>query len=151
MLMHAEWGGRELIEGSIVLDVFAGTGAMGLEALSRGAGFACFIESDPAALRALRTNIAACRTENRTAVLATDALQVTGGATPKPATLVVLDPPYGLDLVPRALSRLQAAGRIRPGALVLAETGRDETWMPNEPLLADRQYGAARIVVFRSP
>ena len=54
MLMHAEWGGREAIEGAVVLDVFAGTGALGLEALSRGAASACFIENDPAALKALR-------------------------------------------------------------------------------------------------
>ena len=68
MLMHAEWGGREAIEGAVVLDVFAGTGALGLEALSRGAASACFIENDPAALKALRTNIAACRAEDRAVV-----------------------------------------------------------------------------------
>src|ERR1700712_107513 len=78
MLMHAEWGGRAAIEGAVVLDVFAGTGALGLEALSRGAASACFIESHAAALRALRVNIAACRAENRTEVLAGNALSVGG-------------------------------------------------------------------------
>src|SRR3954468_9790446 len=68
MLMHAPWGGRAVIEGARVLDVFAGTGALGLEALSRGAAFACFIDSNPLALRALRTNVAACRVEERTEI-----------------------------------------------------------------------------------
>ena len=85
MLMHAEWGGRGLIEGAAVLDVFAGTGALGLEALSRGAASACFIESDPASLRALRANIAACRAEDRTEVLAVDVLTGAVGRSGKPA------------------------------------------------------------------
>src|SRR6202161_84052 len=100
MLMHAEWGGRALLEGAAVLDVFAGTGALGLEALSRGAASACFIESDPAALRALRANVAAGKAEDRVEVLAADALRVAKG---RAASVVFLDPPYGQLLVPRAI------------------------------------------------
>jgi 16S rRNA (guanine966-N2)-methyltransferase len=149
MLMHAEWGGRALIDGATVLDVFAGTGALGLEALSRGAASACFIESDPTALRALRANIAACKAENRAEILATDALTVSARAT-NPASLVFLDPPYGLDMVPGALTRLRNAGYVKPAALIVAETGGDETWLPDHPLLGERQHGAARILIFRS-
>src|SRR5580698_2435785 len=65
MLMHAPWSGRAVIEGAAVLDVFAGTGALGLEALSRGAATAVFIENDATALKALRTNIAACGAGDR--------------------------------------------------------------------------------------
>src|ERR1700709_1734936 len=101
MLMHAEWGGRAVLEGAHVLDVFAGTGALGLEALSRGAASACFIENDPAALKALRANIAACKAEGQTEILARDALAVRGLGTGKLVRLVFLDPPYGQDLVPR--------------------------------------------------
>ena len=147
MIMHAEWGGRELLEGADVLDVFAGTGALGLEALSRGAARACFIESDPAALRALRANVAACKAEDRAEVLALDVLEVrraTGCA-----KLALLDPPYGLDLVPRALTRLQRVGRVGPDTLVVAETGRVESWSPDHPILEERLYGAARVVIFR--
>jgi 16S rRNA (guanine966-N2)-methyltransferase len=61
---------------------------------------------------------------------------------------VFLDPPYGRDLVPRALAKLRDAGRIRHGALIVAETAGDETWIPDQKLLADRQHGAARILVF---
>ena len=65
MLLHAPWGGRDAVEGARVLDVFAGTGALGLEALSRGAAFATFIEQDRAALAALRANIATLRAAGR--------------------------------------------------------------------------------------
>src|SRR5690242_21464349 len=76
MLLHAPWGGRDVIEGASVLDVFAGTGAMGLEALSRGAAFACFIERDPVALKALRANVAACRAEARVEIVGGDVVRV---------------------------------------------------------------------------
>jgi 16S rRNA (guanine966-N2)-methyltransferase len=198
MLMHAEWGGRAVIEGAIVLDVFAGTGALGLEALSRGAASVCFIESNGEALRALRANVAACKAEGRTEILAVDVLSAFRalrvgvgehwGAPPTknprddraslgqpsrrrlaigslgtpghddrerdgvraPASLVFLDPPYGQNLVPSALTRLREAGRIGRDALIVAELGREETWNPDQSLLAEREHGAARIVIFRS-
>jgi 16S rRNA (guanine966-N2)-methyltransferase len=175
VLTHAEWGGPGVFEGAVVLDVFAGTGALGLEALSRGAVSACFIEQDAAALRALRANVVACRVEDRVEVLAEDALWVRSFAAdhgragagkvgrPRPAeddppwsapggaaSLVFLDPPYGRNLVPRALKRLSDVGRIRPGALIVAEFGRDEAWVPEQPVLAVRLHGAARILVFRA-
>ena len=68
----------------------------------------------------------------------------------KPAAIVFLDPPYGLSLVPRALARLREVGRLRAGTVVVAETARDEDWVPEEPLLAERRYGAARIVIVRA-
>jgi 16S rRNA (guanine966-N2)-methyltransferase len=157
MLLHAPWGGRDAIEGARVLDVFAGTGALGLEALSRGAAFATFIEHDRTALAALRANIAILRAADRTAVLAGDALATKGlAATPStivsgaPCALVFLDPPYGADLVPRALAHLTAGGWIAPGALIVAETARDEPPLHAHPL-AERTHGAARINVWRDP
>jgi 16S rRNA (guanine966-N2)-methyltransferase len=147
MLMHAEWGGREVIDGAVVLDVFAGTGALGLEALSRGAAWTSFVESDPVALRALRANVAACKAEHRTEVLALDVTRVAKG---RAASVVFLDPPYGQELVPRAIGHLREVERIGPGALLVAEMGREETWVPEGSLLAQRQYGAARVLVFRA-
>src|SRR3984885_5248694 len=78
MLMHAEWGGRAAVEGAAVLDVFAGTGALGLEALSRGAASACFIESDGNALRALRANVAASGAGDRAQIVAGDVFRCRG-------------------------------------------------------------------------
>ena len=160
MLMHAPWmdplgGGRSVIEDAVVLDAFAGTGAMGLEALSRGARAAVFYERESEALKALNANIAACRAVDRCVVVAGDVLRAGAGARPSkpsagmpPASLVFLDPPYGGDLVPAALTHLQTVGMIAPHALIVAETGRDETWLPEHPVLEERRYGAARILVF---
>ncbi len=75
MLLHAAWAGREAVEGAAVLDAFAGTGALGLEALSRGAASATFLERDRAALAALRANVAACAAGARARVLEFDALR----------------------------------------------------------------------------
>jgi 16S rRNA (guanine966-N2)-methyltransferase len=147
MLLHAPWGGRDVIDGATVVDAFAGTGALGLEALSRGAARASFIEQDPAALAVLRANIAACRAGDRCAVVARDVLAVGPG---EAASLVFLDPPYGQGLVPRAVAALQRAGRIAPGALIIAETGRDEA-VPCDAPLAGRTHGAAQITIWRAP
>ena len=145
MLMHAPWGGRAMLEGALVLDVFAGTGAMGLEALSRGAARAVFVETARPALTALLANIAACKAEARCEVLAADALTLPPG--PR-ADVVFLDPPYGNDLVPLALRRLRAVGRAGPGSLIVAETGRDDPLLVEAPL-AERSHGAARVTVWR--
>jgi 16S rRNA (guanine966-N2)-methyltransferase len=145
ILLHASWAGRSVIDGASVLDVFAGTGAMGLEALSRGAARAVFVERSRPALLALRSNIAACRAEDRCEVLAVDALTLPAG---EPANIVFLDPPYGQDLVSHTLTRLRSVGRVAAGSLIVAETGRDEPAPWVEPL-AERTYGAARVTIWR--
>jgi 16S rRNA (guanine966-N2)-methyltransferase len=147
MLVHAPWGGRERVEGASVLDAFAGTGALGLEALSRGAARATFMERDRAALAVLRANIAACRAEAQAQVLEADATRPPPlGA---PCGLVFLDPPYGEGLVGRAVAALGAAGWIAPGALIVAELGREEKLPALGDLLAERVHGAARLVAAR--
>ncbi len=151
MLWHAPWAGRAAVEEALVLDAFAGTGALGLEALSRGAAHAAFLETDRAALAALRANIAACREEARTTPLAADATRPPRAA--RPCGLVFLDPPYGQGLVPRALAALGAAGWIAPGALVSAELGAGEAAEPPPGYapLAERAHGAARLLALRAP
>ena len=145
MLLHAPWAKGEL-SGATVLDGFAGTGALGLEALSRGASFAHFIEQDRAALVALRANIAACRAA--CLVHAADALRPPPGP---PCALVFLDPPYGRQWVEKSLAALAATGWIAPGALIVAETGRDEPLASFGTRLAERTHGAARITILRAP
>lgn len=147
MLLHASWGGAEVVHGAAVLDAFAGSGALGLEALSRGGARAVFMERDRAALAALRGNIAACRAEDRCTVLPVDVLAAPPG---RPCELVFLDPPYGSDLVPRAVERLRAAGWFGPGALLAAETGRGEKLPELGTLLADRVHGAARVSIWQA-
>jgi 16S rRNA (guanine966-N2)-methyltransferase len=146
MLLHARWGGREVLDGASVLDAFAGTGALGLEALSRGAAAATFIERDGAALAALRANIAACRAEARCSVVAADVLRPPPGAA---CGVVFLDPPYGADVLARAVAALRGAGWIAPGALLVGEIGREEGLPELGALLAERRHGAARVAVWR--
>jgi 16S rRNA (guanine966-N2)-methyltransferase len=147
MLWHAPWAGRARIEGAEVLDGFAGTGALGLEALSRGAARATFLENDRAALAALRANIAACGAEAR--VIAADATKPPRAA--QPATLIFLDPPYGAGLLGPTLAALDAGGWIAPGALICAELGPRDAPPPTRfTPLAERAHGKARLLVLQA-
>lgn len=146
MLMHAPWAGPALVEDAIVLDAFAGSGALGLEALSRGAAQATFMDSDRASLSALRANIAACGAQDRCRVLATDVLTAPLGSA---CGLVFLDPPYGAALVPRAVARLRGSGWIAARTVVVAETGTGDTLPCLGSLLAERVHGAARVSIWR--
>lgn len=145
MLMHAPWA-EGAVRGATVLDVFAGTGSVGLEALSRGAQAVTFIESGRPALAALRANIAACGAEDACRVLAADARMPPRGMG---CGLVFLDPPYGAGLVPLALAALAAAGWLAADALVLAEVGAHEPAPTQAELFAERRLGAARICAWR--
>ncbi|HJS86034.1 MAG TPA: 16S rRNA (guanine(966)-N(2))-methyltransferase RsmD [Acetobacteraceae bacterium] len=151
MLLHAPWAGRTAVEGARVLDAFAGTGALGLEALSRGAAHATFIEREPAALAALRANIAACGAGERARVIACDALAPPRA--PAACGLVFLDPPYerGAEgiLVAPALTALYQAGWIAPNALIAVETARGARDPVGIEALAARTHGAARITIGR--
>jgi 16S rRNA (guanine966-N2)-methyltransferase len=149
ILAHGRFAARPVYEDAHVLDAFAGTGAFGLEALSRGAAQAAFIEKDRAALAALRANIAACREERRVAVLAADALHPPAAA--EPCTLAFLDPPYGEDLAAPALAALAKARWFAPQALIVVEVAAKQKLDPPSgfALLEERRYGAARLVFLR--
>jgi 16S rRNA (guanine966-N2)-methyltransferase len=131
---------------NVVLDAFAGTGAFGLEALSRGAAEAVFIENDREALLALRRNIADLGESGRTRI-------VTGDATRPPPPLVAcavafLDPPYASGLAVPALTALAAAHWLTQDALVVVEIGAREPFIAPEGFAAidERIYGAARLI-----
>lgn len=153
MLLHAPWGGHGLMEEARVLDGFAGTGALGLEALSRGAPHCTFFETDRAALAALRANIAACGARDRTMLRAGDVTRPPAAG--QPCSLLLLDPPYGQGLPERALAALARTGWIAPNALIVIETGADEPLpigtpiLPDAPL-AERHHGAARLSIWRA-
>jgi 16S rRNA (guanine966-N2)-methyltransferase len=149
ILAHGRFAERPVFEAARVLDAFAGTGAFGLEALSRGAEHASFIEKDRAALAALRANIAALGEEKRAAVLPGDALHPPPAA--MPVTLAFLDPPYGEDLAAPALAALAARGWLARGALAVVELAARQKFAAPEgfALLEERRYGAARLVFLR--
>ena len=144
-LMHAPWAAG-LVAGASVLDVFAGTGALGLEALSRGAGTAVFMERERGALAALRANIAACGAGARAMVVAGDVLRPPAG---RGCGLVFMDPPYGLGLVGPAVAALGGSGWLEAGALVVVEVGRGEALPEVGAVVAEFSAGAARVAVFR--
>jgi 16S rRNA (guanine966-N2)-methyltransferase len=135
-------------QGLQVLDGFCGTGALGIEALSRGAAYACFMDYD---VKTARANASAM------GVMAQCDFIMGDITAPPPAAqkfdLLFLDPPYGKNLLPAAIAGLWRENWLEAGAIVIAELGRDE----NLPLPADftvldnRRYGAAQIVICRCP
>jgi len=139
------------LAGARVLDAFAGTGALGLEALSRGAGFVTFMENQAAALNSCQNNIEALDEAERSELRRCDVLRPPPGKAP--CELVLMDPPYNQDLAPPALVALQQAGWLAPGALATIELMAKEPFTPPEGFetLDERKYGKARLVFLRAP
>ncbi len=108
-----------VVEGSRCLDLFAGSGALGLEALSRGAAAATFVESDPTAVEQLRETVSTLTAE-KAVILQADALGWLNGP-PQRFDLVFLDPPFGSGLLAEALRKLDSGGWLSPGAYVYLE------------------------------
>lgn len=132
-----------------VLDLFAGTGALGLEALSRGAQEAIFVDNGRVARRLLDENIAKLGATERARVIARDATRL-GGNPDAPATLVFCDPPYGKSLGERALAGALAGGWLAPDALVVWEEGVAVAAPPGFRLLEARRFGDTTISVLRA-
>jgi len=151
VLEHAAWA--EPLQGARVMDLFAGSGALGFEALSRGAAFALFVETDEDARGAIRDNadayglMGATRVHRRSA---TD-LGVRPGSDGEAFDLAFLDPPYGKGLGEQALARLIEGNWLKPGAIVVFERGSDEPEIetPGYERLDARDYGAARVLFLR--
>ncbi len=136
-----------------VLDVFAGSGALGLEALSRGASQAVFIESNRTAVESIRYNASTFKVDERCLILNHNALHI--GSKPfsmvGPADLVFLDPPYKQGLIEPALEKLVSNDWISHNAVVVVETEASlEIEAPEGFEIIDaRKYGAARVVFLR--
>jgi 16S rRNA (guanine966-N2)-methyltransferase len=150
ILSHGEYGAGGIpFVGAAVLDAFAGTGAFGLEALSRGAAAAVFIEQDRDVLAILRKNIDAMDEAAHARIVSADATR------PPRATLrcavAFLDPPYRSGLAAQSLAALDIAGWFAPEALAIIEMAAREVLSPPTgfTLLDERIYGAARLVFLR--
>jgi 16S rRNA (guanine966-N2)-methyltransferase len=125
------------IPGAHVLDLFAGSGALGLEALSRGAAWATFVENAPAALAALRANIEALEAGERSRVVRGEALRFASGLEPLAFDLAFADPPYGRG----SARRLADAFLATPFAAVLSIEHRKDEPLPEAAGSLRRQYG----------
>lgn len=135
-------------EGLSVADLFAGSGALGLEALSRGAASAMFVEQAAPAIRAIRANIAALRAQPRCDVRAASVLTL--AAVKQPVDLVLLDPPYHTGAGAVAIDRLVRLGWIGPATWVALETAADEPPQVRTcEVEAERKVGKALISLLR--
>ena len=137
------------ITGARVLDLFAGTGALGLEALSRGAEHVSFVDDGKAAQALLRQNMALCAVQGVSALVRRDACDL-GPVTGAPFHLIFLDPPYGMGLGEPALANALAGGWIAPGALIVWEESAPPIVPPGFALLDQRSYGGTVITLLRA-
>lgn len=137
-------------EGLSVADLFAGSGALGLEALSRGAASCLFIEQDPPAIRALRQNLAVLRAQAQCDVRASSVLAL--GPAKHPLDLILLDPPYGSGAGAVALEKLLRLGWIGEATWISLETAAyEEPKVRGLEAVADRKVGKARLTLLRVP
>ena len=147
ILEHAPWAPG--LEGRRVIDLFAGAGALGFEALSRGAAFCLFVETDASARGAIRQNIEALSLFGETRLHRRDAtdLGAKSAGLAEPFDLAFLDPPYHAGLGARALVKLLPGGWITRDATIVFECAADET--PETPGFVvedERIWGAAKVL-----
>ena len=172
-IIAGEWGGRRLqpppgratrptservreawmsavapaLPGARVLDLFAGSGALGLEALSRGAAHATFVETAPAALRSLQANLAQLGAAERASVVRTDALRYAEGLEAGAFDVAFADPPYGQGLAERLAQLFQQ----RPFAGLFCVEHRRTDAVPELPGARQRRYGDTVLTFLRAP
>ena len=135
------------LEGTTVVDLFAGSGALGIEALSRGAAGAVFVERRPDALAAIRSNLAALGLEKQARVVRADALgwvAAPRGASPGPFDVAFCDPPYAFDAWEALLGHL-------PAALAVLESSRELDPPPGWEVVRRKRYGGTLVTVVRRP
>lgn len=142
----------EKLQGARVLDLFSGTGALGLEALSRGAAFCMFIEESAEGRGLVRTNVEAFGLQGRTKIFRRDATSLGAAGTVQPFDLLFADPPYGKGLGVGALQSARAGGWLRSGALCVVEEAIAAPFDPGPgfSVIDERSYGetSIRLIAF---
>ena len=153
ILEHRDFGVDFTLENIAVADLFAGTGALGIEALSRGARFCLFVDDDADSRALQRENVEALGLTGVTKIWRRDATDLgpLGAGAGGPFGLVCLDPPYHKNLIPPALKSLKDGGWLTKDAVIVAESDLSETVKTDGfTLLDERDYGETR-VRFLSP
>lgn len=138
------------VDGARVLDLFAGTGALGLEALSRGAQFVLFVDKGAKSRALIRENIDTLRAIGPTKLFRRDATKL-GPAKGVPFDLVFLDPPYGKALGEKALHSASDGGWLAEGALIVWEEGAEQAAFSGFEMLDARRYGETWVHILRHP
>lgn len=147
ILTHADWAPP--LEGAIVADIFAGSGALGFEAVSRGAEFCLFVETEPKARGAIRENIDKMGLFGSTRLHRRDAtkLKIAPGNLRGPFTHIFMDPPYNKGLWRPVLRKLREQELIAEnGIIILEESKEAEIEIRGFDILADKTWGAARVL-----
>jgi 16S rRNA (guanine966-N2)-methyltransferase len=139
------------VEGARVIDLFAGTGALGLEAMSRGAAYALFVDDGAAARGLIRQNVETLGLGGATRLFRRDATRMGPAAPNEPFDLVFCDPPYGRDLAGPALASCADGGWLKPDALVIVEENASATlnWPTGFKDLERRTYGDTQVAFGR--
>ena len=150
ILAHADWA--EPLEGAIVADIFAGSGALGLEAISRGAEFCLFVETEPKARAAIRDNVEKMNLFGCTRLHRHDAtkLKIAPGNLRGPFTHIFMDPPYNKGLWRPVLDKLKDYDLIADeGVIILEESVEAEIDTKGFKVMADKHWGAARVLFLK--
>ncbi|KGB82472.1 MAG: 16S rRNA (guanine(966)-N(2))-methyltransferase RsmD [Confluentimicrobium sp.] len=147
LLVNGGYG--DPLTGARVLDLFAGTGALGLEALSRGAAHVTFVDDGVKARALIRENVEKCRARAETALNRRDATRL-GENRDAAFDLIFLDPPYGKGLGQKALAAARAGGWLADGALVVWEENAPQDVPEGYELLDRRKYGDTHITLMRA-
>lgn len=139
------------IEGRAVLDLFAGSGQMGIECISRGAERCVFVDADKRAQQVIAANVATCGFQEQSRVIAGDALLALQQLANQPFGLILLDPPYGGKLLNQVLERIAQIDILQPGGIILCECAKEDSIVSPPPpycLKKEYLYGAIRILTF---
>ncbi len=146
-------GQGDPVSGARVIDLFAGTGALGLEAMSRGAAFALFIDDGAEARALMRQNVEALGLGGTTRIFRRDATQLGPVHPLAPFSLAFIDPPYRRGLAEKSLVALRDGGWLEPGAIVVVEEAADAEFAPPQGFLEieRRRYDDTQLVLLRQP
>ena len=139
------------IYGARVLDLFAGTGSLGIEALSRGAEYCVFADASRASLNLIKSNLEHCKVEEETRVLAGDYRKVLANLN-ESFDIILLDPPYGKGLIPDAIRLISEGDLLKEGGVIIAEHRKEED-LPETigkyQKEKDRRYGIVKLSIYR--
>lgn len=148
LLMHGAYAGEAVVDQHVV-DLCCGTGALGLEALSRGARMATFVDQDKRSLELTRQNVTHCGANAVAQCVQADAARLPTAR--EPAALVLMDPPYATPIVAAAYAALMRGGWVQHRSLIVCEQSRDmeAPELEHATLVDARQYGKAKVLVYR--
>ena len=147
ILGHADWAPS--LDGAIVADIFAGSGALGLEAISRGAAFCLFAETEPKARSAIRKNIDTMKLGDMARLHRYDAtkLKIAPGNLRGQFTHIFMDPPYNKNLWRPVLYRIKTQNLLAENGVIILEESRDAENNPRDfKIASDKVWGAARVI-----